>query len=144
MLFDIRYALRLLLKSPSFTFITVLIMSCGLALTLYMFSVINTIMFTPLPYPDGKNMVLVNPTVNGVSLSDSGVNFLDYQEIKARNTTLNDVGYFYAERADISDGTKAVSYMAIRNTPEMFSYTGIQPYRGRVLNSEDVQPGATP
>lgn len=144
MLFDIRYALRLLLKSPGFTFITVLIMSCGLALTLYMFSVINTIMFTPLPYPDGKSMVLINPTVNGVSLSDSGLNYMDYSDIKARVTQLEDVGYFYAERADISDGSKAVSYMAIRNTPQMFSYTAVQPFRGRVLNEEDVQSGAEP
>ncbi|WP_219094162.1 ABC transporter permease [Pseudomonas sp. UMAB-40] len=144
MLFDIRYALRLLLKSPSFTFVTVLIMSCGLALTLYMFSVINTIMFTPLPYPDGKNMVLVNPTVNGVSLSDSGLNFMDYSDIKARSTQLEDMGYFYAERADLSDGSKAVSYMAIRNTAQMFSYAAVQPFRGRVLNQEDVQSGAEP
>ncbi|MBY8946720.1 ABC transporter permease [Pseudomonas sp. SH10-3B] len=144
MLFDIRYALRLLLKSPGFTFVTVLIMSCGLALTLYMFSVINTIMFTALPYPDGKSMVLVNPTVNSVSLSDSGLNYLDYSDIKARTSQLDDVGYFYAERADISDGSKAVSYMAIRNTPEMFSYAGVQPFMGRVLNNEDVQSGAAP
>ena len=144
MLFDIRYALRLLLKSPGFTFVTVLIMSCGLALTLYMFSVINTIMFTALPYPDGESMVLVNPTVNGVSLSDSGLNFMDYSDIKARSTQLEDMGYFYAERADISDGSKAVSYMAIRNTPQMFSYTAVQPFRGRVLNAQDVQLGAEP
>lgn len=144
MLFDIRYALRLLLKSPGFTFVTVLIMSCGLALTLYMFSVINTIMFAPLPYPDGKSMVLVNPTVNGVSLSDSGLNFMDYSDIKARSIQFEDMGYFYAERADISDGNKAVSYMAIRNTSELFSYAAVQPFRGRVLNQEDVQSGAEP
>ncbi|QXH58079.1 ABC transporter permease [Pseudomonas maumuensis] len=144
MLFDIRYALRLLLKSPGFSFITVLIMSCGLALTLYMFSVINTIMFAALPYPDGKSMVLVNPTVNGVSLSDSGLNFMDYSEIKARSTQLENVGYFYAERADLSDGNKAVSYMAIRSTAQLFSYAAVQPYRGRVLNQEDVQLGAEP
>ncbi|MFJ4389514.1 ADOP family duplicated permease [Pseudomonas soli] len=144
MLFDIRYALRLLLKSPGFSFVTVLIMSCGLALTLYMFSVINTIMFSPLPYPHGKSMVLVNPTVNGVSLSDSGLNFMDYSEIKARATQLEDIGYFYAERADISDGNKAVSYMAIRSTEQLFSYAAVQPFRGRVLNQEDVQAGAEP
>lgn len=144
MLFDIRYALRLLLKSPGFTFVTVLIMSCGLALTLYMFSVINTIMFTPLPYPDGKSMVLVNPTVNGVSLSDSGLNYMDYSDLKAGSTQLEGMGYFYAERADISDGSKAVSYMAVRNTPDMFSYAGVQPLQGRVLNNEDVQSGAEP
>lgn len=144
MLFDIRYALRLLLKSPGFTAVTVLIMSCGLALTLYMFSVINTIMFTPLPYPDGENMVLVNPTVNGVSLSDSGLNFMDYSDMKSGSTQLEDMGYFYAERADISDGSKAVSYMAIRNTPDLFAYAGVQPFQGRVLNNEDVQSGAQP
>lgn len=65
----------------------VLIMSCGLALTLYRVSVINTIMFTPLPYANSQNMVLLNTVVNGASLSDSGLNYLDYADIKARNTT---------------------------------------------------------
>ncbi|NKI73725.1 ABC transporter permease [Dickeya sp. CFBP 2040] len=144
MLFDIRYALRLLLKSPGFSAMTVLIMSCGLALTLYMVSVINTIMFSPLPYANGKNMVLLNAIVNGASLSDSGLNYLDYEDIKARNTTLENVGYFLGERADISDGNKAVSYMAIRSTEDLFSYTGVQPIKGRSFNQGDTEPGAEP
>lgn len=144
MLFDIRYALRLLLKSPAFSAMTVLIMSCGLALTLYMVSVINTFMFSPLPYTHGKNMVLLNPVVNGASLSDSGLNYLDYAEIKAHSTALENVGYFYGERADISDGNKAVSYMATRSTDDMFSYTGVQPFQGRAFSQGDTEPGAEP
>lgn len=144
MLFDIRYALRLLLKSPAFSAMTVLIMSCGLALTLYMVSVINTIMFSPLPYENGKNMVLLNTVVNGASLSDAGLNYLDYEDIKARNTTLENVGYFQGERADISDGNKAVSYMAIRGTEDMFTYTGERPVKGRTFNQGDTEAGAEP
>lgn len=144
MLFDIRYALRLLLKSPGFSAMTVLIMSCGLALTLYMVSVINTIMFAPLPYANGNNMVLLNTVVNGASLSDSGLNYLDYADIKAHSTKLDSVGYFYGERADISDGNKAVSYMAIRSTDDMFSYTGVRPIQGRTFNHGDTESGAEP
>lgn len=144
MLFDIRYALRLLLKSPRFSAMTVLIMSCGLALTLYMVSVINTFMFSPLPYVNGKSMVLLNPVVNGASLGDSGLNYLDYQSIKARNTMLDDMGYITGERADVSDGNQAVSYMAIRCTGRMFSYTGVSPIKGRTFNQADTEPGAKP
>ncbi|WP_127959815.1 ADOP family duplicated permease [Serratia microhaemolytica] len=144
MWFDIRYALRLLLKTPGFSLITVLIMSSGLALTLYMVSVINTIMFAALPYADSKNMVLLNTVVNRVSLSDSGINYLDYEVIKARNTTLDNVGYFFGERVDISDGNNAVSSVAIRATSELFAYTGVAPLTGRIFNQRDTELGAEP
>jgi hypothetical protein len=87
-------------------------------------------------------MVLVNPTVNGVSLSDSGLNFMDYSDIKRALPSL--------KISVISTPSARISVMAARpfpiwpseNTSQMFSYAAVQPFRGRVLNQEDVQSGA--
>ncbi|WP_027710581.1 ADOP family duplicated permease [Dickeya chrysanthemi] len=142
--FDIRYALRLLLKSPGFSVLTITVMACGLGLALYMYSVINTIMYKTLPYPKGEGMVMVTPNVGGVSLDDSGLNFLDYTELSQQLTKLDDIGYFYAEFLDLNDGNRSAKYIGILSTPHMFSYTGTSPLMGRVFNYEDMQPNALP
>ncbi|WP_038906663.1 ADOP family duplicated permease [Dickeya oryzae] len=142
--FDIRYALRLLLKSPGFSVLTITVMACGLGLALYMYSVINTIMYKTLPYPRGEGMVMVTPNVGGVSLDDSGLNFLDYTELSRQLTKINDIGYFYAEYLDLNDGKNSVRYIGILSTPQMFSYTGVSPLMGRIFNENDMLSGALP
>ncbi|QIZ45479.1 ABC transporter permease [Dickeya zeae] len=142
--FDIRYALRLLLKNPGFSVLTITVMTCGLGLVLYMYSVINTIMYKTLPYPKGEGMVMVTPSVAGVSLDDSGLNFLDYTELSRQLTKLDDIGYFYAEYLDLNDGNRSAKYIGILSTPHMFSYTGTSPLMGRIFTDEDMQPNALP
>ncbi|MEI7064459.1 FtsX-like permease family protein [Dickeya chrysanthemi] len=142
--FDIRYALRLLLKSPGFSVLTITVMACGLGLALYMYSVINTIMYKTLPYPKGEGMVMVTPNVGGVSLDDSGLNFLDYTELSHQLTKVDDVGYFYAEYLDLNDGKNSARYIGILSTPQMFNYTGTSPLMGRIFNDVDMLPGALP
>ncbi|MFB1116403.1 ADOP family duplicated permease [Dickeya dadantii] len=142
--FDIRYALRLLLKSPGFSVLTITVMACGLGLALYMYSVINTIMYKTLPYPKGEGMVMVTPKMDGEGLNDSGLNFLDYELIRQKATKLTDISYFYAEYADLKDDEKSVRYIAVYNTPDMFTYTGVSPFLGRAFNQQDMQPGAEP
>lgn len=140
--FDIRYALRLLLKSPGFSVLTITVMACGLGLALYMYSVINTIMYKTLPYPKGEGMVMVTPKIDSEALNDAGMNFLDYQYIRQKTTKLTDVSYFHAEYVDIKDSEKSARYIAVYNTPEMFSYTGVSPFIGRPFSAQDMQPDA--
>ncbi|ACS83915.1 ABC transporter permease [Musicola paradisiaca] len=142
--FDIRYALRLLLKSPGFSVLTITVMACGLGLALYMFSIINTIMYKTLPYPNGSGMVLLTPTVNGETFNDYGVNFLDYELIRQRARTLEDMSYFYAEYIDLKTEDTSVRYIAVRNTPSMFSYTGVHPLLGRAFDDQDMAENALP
>ncbi|WJM85604.1 ADOP family duplicated permease [Dickeya chrysanthemi] len=142
--FDIRYALRLLLKSPGFSVLTITVMACGLGLALYMYSVINTIMYKTLPYPKGEGMVMVTPKMDGESLNDAGLNFLDYEFIRQKATKLKDISYFYADYADLKDSEKSVRYIAVYNTPDMFSYTGVMPFLGRAFTLQDMQSDAVP
>ncbi|NAS64048.1 hypothetical protein CVE36_25765, partial [Pseudomonas syringae pv. actinidiae] len=59
-------------------------------------------------------------------------------------TKLTDISYFYAEYADLKDDEKSVRYIAVYNTPDMFTYTGVSPFLGRAFNQQDMQPGAEP
>ncbi|OZG71861.1 hypothetical protein BTA51_19565 [Hahella sp. CCB-MM4] len=143
-IFDLKYALRLLLKRPGAALFTVAIMACGLGLCIYMYSVINGLMLKPLPFQDGERMLMVSPSINGVRLGDSPVSYMDYLDIRDRSRRLEDVGYFYGEVANLSVDGQVARYMAIRSEADLFDFTHTQPVIGRLFNSSETGEGANP
>src|SRR6185436_17369851 len=78
---DFNYALRQLLKNPGFTAVAVLTLALGIGANTAMFSLLNTLLFRALPYPDSGRLVAVFRTSpHSQSWPHSPGNFLDYRE----------------------------------------------------------------
>src|SRR4029450_8354619 len=93
---DVRHALRLAVKTPVFTALTILALALGIGATTAIFAVINGVLLRALPDRDDARLVNVwsnNTTENRPRNPMSPANFLDFQKM---NTTLDGLGRYFA------------------------------------------------
>src|SRR5258708_28539083 len=80
---DVRYALRMLRKSPGFTAVVVLTLTVGIGATTAMFSVVDAVLLRPLPLPHPEELVSVKVDMPGVQLSDVGLSKPEFDDLTA-------------------------------------------------------------
>ena len=76
---DLRYAARILAKSPGFAAIAILTLALGIAADTTLFSVVNGVLLNPLAYPHSGQLVAINSDENVAQIPVSYPNFLDWQ-----------------------------------------------------------------
>ncbi|HEU4390972.1 MAG TPA: ABC transporter permease, partial [Blastocatellia bacterium] len=141
MLQDLRYAVRMLLKSPGFAAIAVLTLALGIGANTAMFSVLNTYLFRGLPYPDSDRLVRVFRTSpHSQSWPHSPGNFFDHQD---QNTVFEYMAAYNSIRPNLAEpGEPAERLQGYAVTSDFFTGLGVQPALGRSFNAEEHESGA--
>src|ERR1700722_3083317 len=102
---DVRYAIRMLLKSPGFAAIAVLTLALGIGANTALFSVVNGVLLNPLPYPHSEQLVAVYGKTPGF---DQGpvvyLNFLDWQRA---TQTFSSMAIYRNQNYNVSGTTEA-------------------------------------
>jgi len=145
LLLDIRYALRVLWKSPAFTLVALITLMLGIGANIVVFGVVNAVLLHPLDVSEPQNLyeLRLKPWTNWKLLTTSYPAFEDYQQ---RNTTFSGLaGYdgYSGGRLRWGDTVKNVSgYSATGN---YFDLLGVQPAVGRFFYEADVHgPNSAP
>ena len=142
MLQDIRYALRQLLKSPGFTLTALLTLALGIGVTAAVYSVVQTVLLEPLPYPDQARLVGVAWTFphavpNGEE-TGSTADFLRNNWQGFASTAITDDGMAAANLS--VNGGHALEINALRVSEGYFHTLGVLPSMGRSFTSDDDRP----
>src|SRR6266576_1924183 len=137
---DLRFGLRVLRKSPSFTAVAVLTLALGIGANTTIFSVVNALVLRPLPVERPKELAFLENVHYG-----PGQSFPNYKDLRERNQTFAGlIGYRMAPMELETDrGAERIwGYLATGN---YFNTLGVQPAVGRVFNqNDDLHPGASP
>jgi putative ABC transport system permease protein len=140
---DIKFAFRQFLKNPGFTTVAVLTLALGIGANTAMFSLLNTLLFRALPYPEPSRLVAVLRTSpHSQNWPHSPGNFSDYRE---QNNVFERLAVYRRSSYNLSDpGQPAERFDGMRVTADFFPALAVGPALGRVFTAEDDQAGAEP
>ena len=138
---DLRYGLRMLLRSKSFTAIAVLALALGIGANSAIFSVVNTVLLRPLPYknPDALMTVWEDATHMGFPFNTpSPANFIDWRD---QNTVFEGMAALAQRSFNLTGAGEPERFDGRRVSANLFTLLGVQPELGRGFLPEEDQPG---
>jgi putative ABC transport system permease protein len=139
---DIRYGFRMLWKSPGFTLVTVFALALGIGANTAIFSVVNTVLLRPLPYPNGERIVFIGEWVQQVpEMSVSYPNFLDW---RAQQQTMEQFAAFRSANYVLTGVGEPERLDGRQVSAGFFNVLGIAPALGRNFSPDEDRPGANP
>lgn len=145
---DLRYAVRTLRKDRSFTIIAVVILGLGIGANTAVFSVIDTILLRPLPFPKSQRLVWIAPPASKCGLSCETYSADAFQEFQSLNRSFQGTAGYFAFTSEnnfkLTGRGEPVSATGIFVTGDFFKVLGVQPSLGRLFNAEDEQKGGHP
>jgi predicted permease len=139
---DVRYAVRTLLKSPSFTLAAVFTLALGIGANSTIFSWINSTLLNPLPavkHTDG----LVSLTRAGSAILDLGFSYPDYADLRDRNRSFSGLVAFKNWGVSLTGAGKPENLWALLVSANYFDVLQVKPILGRgFVAGEDEKTGA--
>jgi len=145
---DLRYTLRTLSRDRAFTLVAILILALGIGANIAVFSVVNTLLLRPLPFPESQQLVWIAPPPTRCGLSCATYSTDAYDEFRTYTHTYQDVtGYFAFSSPGnfkLSLGGPPIPATSIDVITNFFQVLGVQPAMGRVFRPEDGNNGAAP
>ncbi|HET7205943.1 MAG TPA: ABC transporter permease [Terriglobales bacterium] len=139
---DVRYALRLLKKNRGFTAIAALTLALGIGVNTAIFSVVNGVLLSPLPFPNANRIVsLFQETPNFPKGSISYLNFLDWQR---ENRSFEAIAAYRQSNGSLTGVGEAEDVRAQSISATFFPVLGINPILGRNFTADEDRRGANP
>jgi putative ABC transport system permease protein len=142
-LHDIRYALRVMLRARSVTFIAVATLALGIGANTAIFSVINALLLRPLPYPDSERLVIVWQDLRprgGPATEWTGPS--QQFDWKAQTDVFESLTSVRGWTASVAGGDIPESLSGEQTTFDYFDVVGVRPALGRAFRDEDDVPNA--
>lgn len=139
---DMRYAFRLIRRSPGFAAIAILALALGIGANSAIFSIVNAVVLKPLPYEKPEQLVQVWMRFTGVGIPKDQ-NWVSAPEFKdlLQNSSLANIAAIDQASFNININARPERVEAARVSPSFFPMLGIQARLGRVFLPEESQPG---
>lgn len=140
LLADLRYGLRLLLRSPGFTLVAILTLALGIGANTAIFSVVDAVLIRPLPYSDADRLVMVWEDASFVSFPRNTPAPANYVDWKNRNRSFSDMAAMRFRQATLTDESSPELAVGSGVTWSFFSLLGVQPQMGRAFTADEDKP----
>lgn len=134
---DLRYAVRMLLRSPGFTLVAVITLALGIGANTAIFSFVDGVLLKPLPYGEPERIVTISERPPGLERNlIAAANFLDWRNL---NTVFDAMAAQAAVSLILSGGSDPVFLRGARVSAPYFDVFGVKPLLGRTFATGEDQ-----
>ena len=138
---DLRYAIRMLLRSPGFSFIAIATVALGIGATTAIYSVIDATLLHPLPYPSAAELVRVQDDLPGVGSQGVGISVPEWRDLESsgifQSVSITGTG----ANVNLTGAAQPLRLSFKQVTPNYFAVLGVDAQLGRTFDPHDATPG---
>jgi predicted permease len=139
---DVRIGLRMLMKHPSFTIIAVFTLALGIGANVTIFSVVNSVLLSPLPYRDADRLVFLWSEVPTQNVRERSSGYGTILEWRNQSESFENLAIFDPASVTLTGAAEPEQVQSQRTSANLFSLLGVAPAIGRTFSEDEVQQKA--
>jgi putative ABC transport system permease protein len=140
---DIRFGLRMLLKSPSISIVATIALALGIGANTAIFSVVNAVLLRPLPFPNSDALFAVFETDTQRGQIRGSHSYPNFMDMRAQNTVFEHVASYHGGDYILTGRGEPARLQGSVVTADLFSLLGVSPMLGRTFVPDDDKPSDT-
>jgi len=138
---DLRFAVRMLLRSPEFSLIAIATMALGIGATTAIYSVIDATLLHPLPYPHPSELVRIEANLPGVGAHNVGVSVPELRDLQ-NSGIFQYVSFCFFGSENVTGSAQPTHIAGATVSPSYFAVIGVDAALGRTFDPHDATPGS--
>jgi predicted permease len=139
---DLQFGLRMLAKSPGFTAVAILTLALGIGANTALFSVVNGVLFNPLPYPQPEQLVTLHESKP--NFQSGSISFPNFRDWRKDNTTFSMMGISRGYSFSLTGAGEPEQVQAQFISTDFLPMLGVKPVMGRLFEEGEDEFGASP
>ncbi|HEY9283763.1 MAG TPA: ABC transporter permease [Pyrinomonadaceae bacterium] len=136
---DVRYGVRMLLKSPGFAVVTILALALGIGANTAIFSVVNGVLLRPLPFATADRLVFLSEWSQQVP--NMSVSYPNFEDWRRETRTMEGMAAFRSNGLILTGGSEPERLTAREVSHNFFAVLGASPAIGRAFLPDEDKPG---
>jgi predicted permease len=138
---DLRYAARMLAKTPGFTVVAILTLALGIGANVAAFSVVRAVLLRPLPYSQPGQLVRVFDDLRASNVRDVGMSQPELEDLQNRSGVFEDISAVWPISANLTGGDRPERVEVVATSTNYFTLLGANAQLGRIYTMQETVPG---
>ena len=138
---DLRYATRMLAKTPGFTIVAILTLALGIGANVAAFSIVRAVLLRPLPYRQPGQLVRVFDDLRASNVRDVGMSEPEIEDLQNRSGVFEDISAVWPISANLTGGDRPERVEVVATSTNYFTLLGANAQLGRIYTKQETVPG---
>ncbi|HEY4231051.1 MAG TPA: ABC transporter permease [Thermoanaerobaculia bacterium] len=138
---DLRFALRMLARSPGFALVAVATLALGIGANTAIFSVVHAVLLKPLPFDRPDELVRVTADLRGQGLTDAGISPNEFFDYRNKSGAFAEISALFPINANITGMERPERAEVLLVDVDYFRMLGVKAQAGRMFEKADYKPG---